>query len=52
VQLPFHRSYDVSPDDQSFLMLQRSRAFGAEANRLTVVLNWFQELDARMRQAP
>jgi len=42
----------VSPDDQSFLMLQRSRAFGAEANRLTVVLNWFQELDARMRQAP
>ena len=47
VLLPFHRPYDVSPDDQSFLMLQRSRATGAEANRLTVVLNWFSELESR-----
>jgi hypothetical protein len=52
VFLPFHRSYEVGLDDQSFLLLQRSRASGPEANRLTVVLNWFQELEDRMRRAP
>jgi serine/threonine-protein kinase len=49
VILPFHRSYDVAPDDRSFIMLQRSGASGAEANRLTVVLNWFGEAERRMR---
>lgn len=51
VLLPFHRSYDVGADDQSFVMLKRSSAFGAETDRLTVVLNWFAELDAQ-RRAP
>jgi serine/threonine-protein kinase len=48
--LPFHRSYDVTPDDQAFVVLRRSLVTGAEANRLTVVLNWFSEAEARMRQ--
>ena len=52
VMLPFHRSYDVGVDDQSFVMLKRTSTFGAEANRLTVVLNWFTELDTKARQAP
>jgi serine/threonine-protein kinase len=52
VMLPFHRSYEVGVDDQSFLMLKRSSTFGAEAIRLTVVLNWFTELDTKARQAP
>jgi Tol biopolymer transport system component len=52
VVLPFHRSYDVSPDDQSFIFFQRSTASGAEANRLTVVLNWFTELRSTKRSAP
>jgi serine/threonine-protein kinase len=46
---PYHRSFDVTPDDRSFVMIQRSGASGAEANRLTVVLNWFEEATARMR---
>ena len=50
VLLPFHRSYDVTPSDQSFVMLRRNLVAGAEANRLTVVLNWFLEAEARMRQ--
>jgi len=45
---PFHRSYEVAPDDRSFIMQQRSGATGAEANRLTVVLNWFGEARAKM----
>jgi serine/threonine-protein kinase len=49
VILPFHRSYDVSPDDRSFIMIQRSGQSGAEANRLTVVLNWFEEVRDRMK---
>jgi hypothetical protein len=49
VILPFHRSYEVGPDDRSFIMLQRSGTSGAEASRLTVVLNWFQEVSARMK---
>jgi len=52
VMLPLHRSFDVSPDDQSFLMFQRSTVSGAEANLLTVVLNWFPELDTPRRKSP
>jgi eukaryotic-like serine/threonine-protein kinase len=47
VILPYHRSYDVTPDDRSFIML-RSNANGAEAKRLTVVLNWLEEVRARV----
>jgi serine/threonine-protein kinase len=50
ILLPLHRSYDVMPDDQSFVMLKRSLAGSAEANRLTVVLNWFTEVEAKVRQ--
>ena len=49
VILPFHRSYEVSPDDRSFIMLQRAGAFGVEANRLTVVLSWFDEVGAKLK---
>jgi serine/threonine-protein kinase len=49
VILPFHRSYDVAPDDRSFIMLQRSGASGVDASRFTVVLNWFGEAEGRMR---
>jgi Tol biopolymer transport system component len=52
VLLPFHRSYEVGLDDQSFLMLKRTAAPGTEANRLTVVLNWFTELNAAAGKAP
>jgi serine/threonine-protein kinase len=48
--LPLHRSYDVTPDDQSFLMLKRVLTANADANRLTVVLNWFSEVEAKVRQ--
>ncbi len=39
-----HQQYDVMPDDQSFVMVR------AEANqrRLTLVLNWFEELKAKV----
>jgi Tol biopolymer transport system component len=48
--LPFHRVFDVFPDDQSFLMLKRPNTSSSEANRLTVVLNWFSEVEAKVRQ--
>jgi serine/threonine-protein kinase len=48
VLLPFHRSYEVSPDDRSFIMLERAGVSGAEANRLMVVLNWFEEVGAKV----
>lgn len=37
------QSYDVSIDGQRFLMVQRE----AGTSQLHVVLNWFQELEAR-----
>lgn len=39
--------YDVSPDDEQFLM---ARVFGetGDPNQLIVVENWFEELDARV----
>jgi serine/threonine-protein kinase len=49
VILPLHRSFEIGPDDRSFIMLQRSGTSGAEASRLTVVLNWFEEVGATMK---
>jgi serine/threonine-protein kinase len=49
---PWHQAFGVRPGDQSFVMLQRSSSQGAETRRLTVVLNWFTELDAKVKQAP
>jgi Tol biopolymer transport system component len=40
----FHRSYDVTPDDQRFLMI---RGTGTESKTIGVVLHWGAELDRR-----
>lgn len=39
------RTYDVSPDGQRFLMVEGE---DEETSELHVVLNWFQELEARV----
>ncbi len=49
---PWHQSFGVRPGDRTFVMLQRTTSAGPETRRLTVVLNWFTELDAKMKQAP
>jgi serine/threonine-protein kinase len=48
---PFHRAYDVTPDDQAFIMFKRSLVPPSEANRLTVVVNWIGEIEAKVRQS-
>ncbi len=40
-----HRRYAVSPDDQSFIF---ARQHGGQTSRAVVVLNWFEELRARV----
>ena len=40
-----HRRYAVSPDDQSFIF---ARQPGGQTTRVVVVLNWFEELRARV----
>ena len=37
------RSYDITSNDQRFLMVQEGAAAG-EANQINVILNWFEEL--------
>jgi serine/threonine-protein kinase len=49
VLLPFHRSYEVTPDDRSFIMLERAGLPGTDADRLTVVLNWSEEVRSKVR---
>ncbi len=39
----YRREYDVSPDGQRFLMLERADPDGA-APQINLVLNWFEEL--------
>ena len=52
LELPANRilvgyaNYDVSPDGQQFLMLRTAEA--AETPGIVVVLNWFEELTARV----
>jgi serine/threonine-protein kinase len=45
---PYHQTAAVTPDDRGFIML---RAAGSAESRVapTVVLNWFEELRAKMR---
>ena len=43
VDLAGHPSYDVSPDRERFLMIEPGGA-----RRVEVVLNWFEELRARV----
>jgi serine/threonine-protein kinase len=42
-----HRAYDVSADDQRFVMI-RQTALGASGAKLVLVENWFEELKERM----
>jgi hypothetical protein len=44
---PFHQSYAVTPDDRGFIMFQ-AQGSGESRATLTVVLNWFEELRAKM----
>jgi serine/threonine-protein kinase len=44
---PLHQSYAVTPDDRGFLMFQAADSAESRAT-LTVVLNWFEELRAKM----
>jgi serine/threonine-protein kinase len=46
---PSYTAFDISPDDQRFLMIrQLDFAQGASAPMLVLVENWFEELRARM----
>ena len=47
---PWHQSFGVRPDDRTFIMLQRTSSTGPETRRLTVVLNWFSEVEAKLKQ--
>ncbi|HSB54739.1 MAG TPA: protein kinase [Gemmatimonadales bacterium] len=49
---PWHQAFGVRPGDRTFVMLQRSSSQGPETRRLTVVLNWFTEIQAKQNQAP
>jgi len=43
-------NYDVSPDDQSFVMIRGERR--RPWMRIHVVLNWFEELERRVPRRP
>ncbi len=43
---PFHQFYDVTPDDQRFVMIRNLG--GQEASELIVVENFFEELKAKV----
>ena len=47
---PPGRMYDASRDGQRFLMTQESTVAGEQSRsaRLVIVLNWFEELKARV----
>jgi len=49
ISVPFGRNYDVSPDGQRFLMVRRPEQSQA-LERLTVVLNWTDEMRNRLEQ--
>jgi serine/threonine-protein kinase len=48
---PWHQGFGVRPGDRSFVMLKRTSSSGPETRRLTVVLNWFTEVDAKLRSS-
>ncbi len=43
-----HRAYDVSPDDQRFIMIATEG--GDQPNELVLVENWLEELKAKMEK--
>jgi len=48
---PFHQSFSVSPDGQSFLLSRRrSTAEPAAGLRAVLVQNWFTDLKSRVRR--
>jgi hypothetical protein len=42
-------SYDVMPDDRHFLVVKNVAADPAGQHELSIVTNWFRELNARVR---
>jgi Tol biopolymer transport system component len=48
---PFHQNFAITPDDRKFIMLQRAGSGEARFTNLTVVLNWFAEVESEMRGA-
>jgi Tol biopolymer transport system component len=42
------RTYDISPDGRRFLMIKESEEATSASLSMTVVLNWFEELKARV----
>jgi serine/threonine-protein kinase len=42
------RTYDISPDGRRFLMIKESAEDTSAPMSMTVVLNWFEELEARV----
>ncbi|HEX9164571.1 MAG TPA: hypothetical protein VF862_01570, partial [Gemmatimonadales bacterium] len=48
---PFHRGYDVTPDDRGFIMLEAGEVASTTRDTyLNVTLNWFDEVRAAMRK--
>lgn len=45
---PAHAQYSIAPDDRRFLLVQS--ASGTQPDKLTVVENWFEELDGTARK--
>jgi Tol biopolymer transport system component/tRNA A-37 threonylcarbamoyl transferase component Bud32 len=48
---PFHQDFAIAPDDRSFIMLQSAASQAEHPTDLTVVLNWFAEVEAKLRGA-
>jgi serine/threonine-protein kinase len=45
---PPGRTYDVTPDGQKFLMIKAPKAPDANTSRAVLILDWFEELQARV----
>jgi serine/threonine-protein kinase len=39
-----NRQFDISPDGEQFLMIETDQGGGTAAQRINVILNWFEEL--------
>jgi Tol biopolymer transport system component/tRNA A-37 threonylcarbamoyl transferase component Bud32 len=49
VNSPYHRSYDVTPDDRGFIMFEEGELTTTAGEAyLRVILNWFDEVKAAM----
>lgn len=43
---PYIRSYDIAPDGEHFVMIRHEPA--AIPDRIDIVINWFEELKAKV----